>query len=273
MKLDCETLTYIWTDPIQRESIRATLLEQVSEQGRVDMIWAAGKSGFYSSPEEMEGELALLRELLWFGVEISKGQNTVYFHLVSSAGGLFEGQTNITTDTPISPQRPYGHGKSAQELELWKLAEQTNLRPFIYRPSSVYGYKVGGRLGLITTLISNALKDEVTHITGSLDTIRDYVLNYDIAEFIVRQTQNTSAPKKPFLLCLGRSSSIFEIIETIRKELHLPVQLALEPAPVNAAHISFELTNHLKDWAPTNLEEGIKKTYNDIRKYINEIVI
>jgi UDP-glucose 4-epimerase len=79
----------------------------------------------------------------------------------------------------------------------------------IYRPSSIYGFsREAGRSGLINTLIKNAKSHSVSRIFGSLDTVRDYVLVTDIAEFIARRIIQAETHSQTFILASGRPASV-----------------------------------------------------------------
>ena len=71
--------------------------------------------------------------------------------MISSAGGLFEGQTFCDARSAPTPQRPYGEGKLNQEQLAW--GRKGDAKIHIFRPSSVYGVSPSGRIGLVTALI------------------------------------------------------------------------------------------------------------------------
>ena len=268
---------YEWTNDAVRQDntshIRQAIRDSVEtgRTSRVVFVWAAGRSGFGSDEVAMRTEGALLAEIVALcdglcrdcpGVEFA-------FHLTSSAGGIFEGATNCGADTPPAPCRPYGFGKLAQEAQMRALAETMDV--VIYRPSSVYGYRPKARLGLISALIRNALKGQVTRISGRSDTLRDFVLADDIGRFVA---QRALAPEtkatQTFLLASGRPTALFQIFERVQTILAAPVFLGYDPAPTNTANMCFSMSALPKDWHPTALETGMVAVARDIRQYFWE---
>src|SRR5262249_7810010 len=144
------------------------------------------------------------------------------FHLLSSAGGLFEGQRFVDTSAKPAPRRPYGEAKLAQEERTAKLRPE--VATSIYRPSSVYGFSgAGGRAGLVNTLIENTRKHCPSHIFGDSDTVRDYVLASDIGNFIAGRMSLPIERSRTFLLASGKPSSTQEILKISEKVMGRPL--------------------------------------------------
>jgi nucleoside-diphosphate-sugar epimerase len=208
-----------WDDPLFFRNQFLHLVKEFLKYSlvKVDLIWAAGKSGFGSSQEQCEAETAHFFH--WVdclrGLEVVLPQQLT-IHLISSAGGLFEGQLKVDQDSKPSPKRPYGIYKLKQE-EYLKSHFPNAYR--IYRPSSVFGKILDGkRVGLISILIENGIKNKETVIFGSLDTLRNFVFVEDVAYSVFKvlnEPQHFS--DKVFFLISDRSASIFEVIHLIRR--------------------------------------------------------
>lgn len=251
-------LPYVWTDAAQRAAQRSAIRAGLGGAGRVAVVWAGGRNGFGATGAEMQQETALLAELLGFAADLGRDR-PVEFHLTSSAGGLYEGQTHCTRDSVPLPLRPYGAGKLVQEALLLDTRGLT--RRMIYRPSSVYGMTRSGRIGLVTALISNALQGRTTRITGSPYTLRDFLLADDIGPFVA-QTIVAPGPGpdgQVLLLASGRSASVFEVIERIRSRIDRPVLLQYDSRPTNAGDMSFLPAALPADWQATPLASGITR--------------
>ncbi|MBL9051147.1 MAG: NAD-dependent epimerase/dehydratase family protein [Tabrizicola sp.] len=252
-------LPYSWNDPARREGEKTAIRAALPLTGRVALVWAGGQNGFGASDAEMQLETALLAEIVQFAVALGR-ERAVDFHMMSSAGGLFEGQTHCTTESVPHPLRPYGRGKLAQETLL--LATEGLSRRVIYRPSSVYGMTQSKRIGLVTALVSNVLHGRTTRITGSPYTLRDFLLADDIGQFVAQQI--VSPPPGPdnrtHLLASGRSASVFEVIERIRSRIDRPVFLQYDSRPTNAGDMSFLPSALPPDWQATPLASGISHT-------------
>lgn len=241
-------------------------IQKTNSVQQIDWIWSAGKTGFGSTTEETDKEFKLFRSFL----EMIKNENLIslssipfVFHLMSSAGGLFEGVVNISTNTLPEPKRPYGQLKLAQE-NLAKEYFQNNTH--IYRLSSVFGNSINNqRVGIITALIRNTLTCRMTNIYGSFDTKRDYVWVDDLSNFIVEKiVWNTKSEESLFFLASGKASSIYEIIELVKKITNVKVMHTLEFSSQNNQQIVFSPSVLPKNWSSTSIETAIRIVYQQI---------
>jgi len=263
-----ETLPYDWNDAEARAAQTARILAALTrpEVARIDIVWAAGRSGFGSTPQDMTTETAHVAEILELARAVAAAcpEAQLGIHLVSSAGGLFEGQLFCGAQAQPTPQRAYGFGKLDQEAQLAALEDIAQLR--VYRPSSIYGFQAGGRLGLISALALNGLSGRETTIVGRPDTMRDYVLAEDVGRFIVIQILNpTPDAWAAYLLATGRPSAMFEIIQRMEDILQRPLLLRYDTTPSNAQHMSFRTSALDPRWRPVNLETGMRHTVSQIK--------
>ena len=236
----------------------------------IDMIWAAGRSGFGASEAEAAAELAAFDQVLAFAARLQDALPHAHhaFHLVSSAGGLYSGQRNVDGTTVPHPTNPYGRAKIEQESRLHLTLPQA--RRLIYRPSSVYGFSgFGTRVGLITALIQNSIRHRTSRIYGSLHTIRDYVLNADVGDFIARQLAAPDKPSETFILASGKPSAIFEILHKVGRVIGRHPYCNFENVRSNADDMSFARSALPPSFRPTDLETGIRRTarqlHGDVR--------
>jgi len=159
--------------------------EKLTNLEEIHIIWSAGKAIFNATQTQTNHQLDQFKLVLHqLFAQLTTNNISPIFHLMSSGGGLFEGQTLIETDSIPNPQRPYGEMKLAEEQFLLKhpLAFPVN----IYRLSSVYSVDVfDKRKGLMNVLMENGLRHRVSTIYGQENTIRDYVLDKDIANFLL----------------------------------------------------------------------------------------
>lgn len=221
------------------------------------MVWTAGITGFGSSTEDSNAELAQLEEVANWAGSLQQAGHAVTFHLTSSAGGLFEGQSHVTDQSVPAPQRPYGTGKLQQESVLRTVADRTGMTARIYRPSSVYGYVPGRRMGLITVVIRNTLLGEPIMLTGSTETLRDYVLADDIGRHLARQVMAKGDAPLMNLLASGQAVTIGDILARVERVLGMAPDVQKAASQDNAAHMSFAPEALPADWVSTPLDEGI----------------
>ena len=228
-------------------------------------IWAAGRSGFGTDVQGMQDEFAALESVVDLALDIGADlpiNRRCYIHL-SSAGGLFEGQTCCGTNTVPKPLRPYGEYKLAQEAHIRDCIALG--RRHILRPSSVYGYAPGARRGLFAVLIAKALQGQTATIMGALGTQRDYVFADDIGRFIAdlvhdHASDPTSAGLSTSLLVSGRPATIYEVIGMVRDSSGRPLFIEIDPRPENARHNTFLRSALPSGFRPTGLQEGIALT-------------
>ena len=141
-----QKLPYSWTEPkawndeIKSFETHLTKAMKSQDLNRIDFVWAAGRGGFMSAEEDFENEFAAYSKILKFCQSLDKKHADIQlsFHLLSSLGGLFEGQTNVTSASQAAPHRPYGFAKLRQEQALNAL--DPSIGKYVYRPSSAYGY-------------------------------------------------------------------------------------------------------------------------------------
>lgn len=263
-------ITYNWQDNVQRASTRERLFRLIGPEDRVQIIWSAGRAGFGSTAVEMAAETALLGEVLAFAAQLAERAAAVSFDFVSSAGGLYEGMTGVTSHTVPQPRRPYGLEKIAQETQLAQASADAGFVHRVYRLSSIYGFSAKARLGLVPALIMNALNSTVTPITGNVNTLRDYVFAPDIGAFVVSQLGTTQTMSRPYLLASGKSISVADIISFVGVRLQEPLLLDYQQIATNNAHMSFDPDSLPQGWHPIALEDGVDRTIALVRQHFNQ---
>lgn len=233
--------------PIQRESCR------------IDILWSAGKGGFSMTESDISVELASFSDVLCLtqSLQTNHPKCQVRFHMMSSAGGLFEGQRNVDTNSTPYIQRPYGSLKLKQE-EL--LSSRTNLVQYVYRPSSVYGYSgLNRRFGLIPTLLWNGARNKFSIIFGSPDTLRDYVAARDVAEFVANIVKSKNSVSTKFILATGKPTTLHEVSRRVQRYLNKQILLRYIKDGGNSAHNTYSRSTYPTGWNPIDLEIGIRK--------------
>jgi len=254
-------------------SITSFILRVTSEPAAggplVSIVWSAGNMGFGAGDETAERELGCFRSVLEFGgglIKYRPGATLRFFHF-SSAGGLFEGQTNVSGKSEPSPLRVYGYLKLSQERLLAEC--EWFHEKYIYRPSSVYGYSPKGRSGLISALIANGGTGRVTKIYASASTIRDYIPAWQIGRFTVSElfVSKPQASKGPLFLISGKPSSIYEIIRTVEAIIGRKIYTTFDFSNVNALDNTYSYSLLPKDWVPIGIREGVQAVYYQWLKF------
>jgi len=239
-----------WNNPTSIVDIIRELLTTYEDKSieftSLHILWTAGKAGFLTDEKEANYELEVFDFLIThiYKIAASLQINRKCFYLISSAGGLFEGQQSIDHNSSPIPKRPYGKLKLQQEKRAIEIFKSFN-SVLIYRPSSVFSFNSEfGRRGLINTLIKNIKTKQTTSIYGSISTLRDYVLDDDVASIIISDlTDNTVMGVHKYIIASGRPISIFEIINKIQRLSDESPYLAISIDKHNSDNITYNPNN------------------------------
>lgn len=227
--------------------------EWCGQADTVRTVWCAGAAGFAADEPETRAEFDDFRRTAEGAA--SRGSD---FYLVSSAGGLFEGQRHVTRSSTVSPQRPYGALKLQQE-ESVRMQFRAGRRR-IYRLATVYGpYRPGRRSGLVATLLQDARAGRTTTLTGDLSTLRDYVWADDVAGRIARDCLEPAEGPEVEVLASGKPSSIHEVIHHVTAVLPRAPRVRFAGRPDNRLDISFAAECLPRRWVPTDLRTAVRR--------------
>lgn len=251
-----------WEDRDDRstsqEKIETSLMEHLKPTGRISFVWSAGNAGFHASQEEVERENDSFMETVELAQHLLQRPepHSIDFHYVSSAGGLFEGQSVIGLNSIPSPRRPYGLLKFQQENVLRSIFINSQLA--IYRPSSVFGpMTLKSRQGLINNLVHNGRNRVTTVLDAHVMSLRDYVFSEDIGNFVGKSVRR-KAHGIHFLVS-SRCSSIFEVVTKIERVLKLKLKVRYDENFGNHMNITFSEKVMPAEWQPSSLEVGLRQ--------------
>jgi len=231
---------------------------------KVDIIWSAGKTGFLAGPDDIKTDMAFFENFnsgfLKAIHQWVKSANIRYL-LISSAGGLFEGQTNVGHSSKAETKRPYGELKLAQEN--WIANHPKIDKHSCLRLSSVYTVSnLSSRLGLIPTIMSRALRQDVVTIFGTEMTLRDYVLDKDIGRYVAANIEK-DFPETAFIVD-GKPYSILEIKGLIERITGKKVYLKYTLMKTNAANISFSTNVRAAGFKASDLKTNLRVLYDNL---------
>lgn len=270
------THAFSWQPPAQPAEANAIIGEVAARCGRlaasgrpvrINVVWSAGRGGFDLTAAAFADELASFRRVTDLAANLARRDDArVAFHMLSSAGGLFEGQTGVAQETAPAPRRLYGSLKLAQEEHL--SAHAGLFARHVYRPSTVYGFAgYQKRMGLIVRLIWDKIGNRVTEIFGSLQTTRDYLLVSNAARFIAARMADPTVGHRDchtWTLASGKPTTINEVIRVIDRVVPGRSYLLLRPTKANCDNNSFRPSAVPPGLNPTDLETGIRITYSQM---------
>lgn len=265
-RIECN-LDFDWTDSRQQaqafEAIETACHHPSSAPEKLAVVWSAGQADFYSDAEETRSELqTFMTATEQLAALRHKLRPAVFeFHLVSSAGGLFEGQTTVGPGSIPKARRPYGQLKLEQEQTLVRTFEPGQLA--FHRPSSVYGPASRSvRKGLINNLVQNGRAGKTTVLDARLMALRDYVFAEDVGRYIARSIWTGAtfrSENREHFLVSGRSASIYEVVRKIGRILNLDLRVRYDQDFGNHSNITFSRQVLPSNWKPTPLEIGIRQ--------------
>ena len=231
---------------------------------RIDWIWSAGKAGFSALEQEVKNEYNIFLSCI---ESIKNFQNNFYpksthiFHLISSAGGLFDGQLVTSIKDLPYPKSLYGKLKLDQEGIIKDLFHYN-----IYRLSTIFDYyKKNCRIGLIAALIKNTVCGKITTIVNP-QTQRDYVWADDMADFILQKVLENydTFDSSVFFIVSGKPTTIFEIISSIQKITKNKVLQNYNWDDKNSETILFSPCIKPKNLRSTSMDVCIRNIYKKV---------
>lgn len=225
-------------------------LDAGNATAKLRVFWCAGRGGFASTKADLERELDSFGQVLLWS-ETFCARREVEFHMTSSAGGLHEGQRRVERWHPVAASRPYGQLKLDQEQ---RLDAAKGLRKFIYRLSSVYGVPNGrARLGMIPTLIRNAMYRRPSTISAQSGTLRDYVSADDIGSYLCMDGRAAGCR----YLVSGQPMSVFNLVAVVERAIQRQVAVVFTTTKHNHQHITFAPSMKPVDFRPGSLESKV----------------
>ena len=227
-----------------------------------EIIWSAGRAGFSASQEEVAAELVSFRQInkLLYG---RLGCEFTRFWLMSSAGGLHEGQICVNSSDQATPKRPYAELKLQQE----QLVQTLWSAHVICRVSSVYTVaNLSGRMGLVAVLMLNAVQHRVTTLVGGESTLRDYVLDKDIGRSVARAIRNRAVKEGIQYFVSGRPLSIKTIKNEIENITLKKLYVKFSKIQSNATSITFLPQMRSEMFYTTPFNANVKQLYHNITR-------
>ena len=258
------TLPLDWNDrPLQDRQL-ATLEQQLSRSDAAGpppplaLLWSAGRAGFAAGEREVAAELHSFRAVMALAIRLA-ARRPLVFHLVSSAGGLFEGQRQVGAMSAPLPRRPYSRLKQTQE----EILLASGLRSRIYRPSSVYGFvHPGHRIGLVPLLLLNGIRQQPTYINGGMSTLRDFVFAGDVGEFIARSVLAAGGPgASPVILASAKPTSLWEVLHLVESVVGRRLHVSYSLVPANAEDTTFAASTQPSGWEPGDIAANARRIY------------
>lgn len=260
-----------WNRPLERSRDLAAVADRIEEvlrdaRGDLRVVWSAGHCGFDASEAEAQDEREGFDDAVITLAALARRRpaDTVGFLLVSSAGGLFEGQRRVGRRSVPTPRRPYGRLNLHQEARIRE--EGSPWRADVVRPSSVVGPPgPGHRQGLVTTLLRNGLRGLPSRIVGRMETLRDFVAVEDVASFLAAHTRRPACEGGDVMtLASARPSSLAQIQRGVEAALGHKIYVSYALAPSNEVDITFSPSLRPPGWSPGDLAASVRRIHQTL---------
>jgi UDP-glucose 4-epimerase len=166
-----------------------------------------------------------------------------------------------------NPICSYGIIKRTIEEYLFLFGKIHDLNYNVFRLSNPYGERQNPHAsqGAIAVFMHKIINDETIEIWGDGEVIRDYIYIKD-AVTALAYSMEIDSPGKVFNLSSGKGYSLNQILDFMKKISGKDIKLKYVSArnvDVPVSVLDNELLKKTFNWKPdTDIEEGIRKTYN-----------
>lgn len=166
-----------------------------------------------------------------------------------------------------NPICSYGIIKRTIEEYLFLFGKIHDLNYNVFRLSNPYGERQNPHAsqGAVAVFIHKIINDETIEIWGDGEVIRDYIYIKD-AVTALANSMEVDSPGKVFNLSSGKGYSLNQILGIMKKISGKDIKLKYVSArnvDVPVSVLDNELLKKTFNWKPdTDIEEGIRKTYN-----------
>ncbi|MFB8550732.1 NAD-dependent epimerase/dehydratase family protein [Enterococcus casseliflavus] len=220
--------------------------------------------------EELDANVLMTAKLL--DACVKTGTKKIVF--ISSGGTVYGKSSNcpLSETMETNPITSYGVQKLTIEKLLYLYYEMYGLDYRIIRMANPYGpyQRPNGLLGVVTTFVYKALKDEEIVVYGDGSIIRDFIYIEDAITAMIKITFGEHKDKL-YNLGSGYGTSINQVIKTIESCLNKSLNVSYIPGRKVDVPINFlDMTRYERNFGllkGLTLNEGVLKTSDFMSEY------
>jgi UDP-glucose 4-epimerase len=189
-----------------------------------------------------------------------------------SSGGTVYGEPRtipVREDAPADPVGAYGRLHLTCEEAVLRHSREHGTPVRILRCSSVYGrhqYPDRGQ-GALVTFLNRIEAGRPVEIFGGGESIRDYVYADDVAKAVVRLLE-TSEGEAVLNVGSGEGTRLIDLLRLAEREVGHQAEIVQQPArefEVGRVVLDIDRLQHLIDFEPTSLQDGVALTHRWLR--------
>jgi len=179
---------------------------------------------------------------------------------------------------PTNPLSLYGIHKLTSEKYLQMYFKDFGIPFVILRITNPYGLRQQikhNKYSLVGWFIRQSMENEIIKIFGKGNQLRDYIFSDDLIEGLIRCTKEEKAVGEIINLGSGISTEFQEMANTVVRIVgkggieYIPWPNDYEKLETGDITTDITKLTQLTNWAPTtNLEDGIRLTFNYFTKYL-----
>jgi len=164
----------------------------------------------------------------------------------------------LREDHPMRPSSPYGVSKVAAELSGLQYHQSYGLHVLVTRSFNHVGPRQGDRCSIQTfcrqmAAIESGRQDALIQV-GNLQTRRDFTHTSDVARALWLLLEH-GRPGEVYNLCSGQATLIADIVELVRRQGRVPVDVQVDPARLRPSDEPLLVGDNRKlraatDWQP-----------------------
>lgn len=186
------------------------------------------------------------------------GATALVFASTNAVTGPMEASA-ISEAAVLRPLTPYGATKAAGEMLMSAYTASYGLRCAVMRLTNVYGPGMQAKDSIVARLMRAVRLEQTFEIYGDGRQVRDYVHAADVTA-AVRLALGSAGWSGPMVIGSGRSLSVLEVVESVRRVTGAPLEVRHGPARAGEmpAVIVDPGRAHAAGWSPRlRFEEGL----------------
>jgi UDP-glucose 4-epimerase len=253
-------------DLVQGDIAEREVLDAAFEGGFDGVVHLAAVTSVLRSMEhpELTFRTNVAATALLLEAARAAGVTSLVFASTNAVTGPMEAPA-ISEAATLRPLTPYGATKAAGEMLMSAYTASYGVRCAVMRLTNVYGPGMQAKDSIVARLMRAIRLEQTFEIYGDGRQVRDYVHAADVTA-AVRIGLGNDGWDGPMVIGAGRSLSVLEVIEAVRKVTGADVEVAHGPArPGEMPAVIVDPSRaHAAGWSPRfDFEPGLAGVWEE----------